>query len=113
MRALSVVGVRARNSFILSRWLIRPGGLSHPSRTVTYSLSCLIKAGVISKPLGVVGSLIVKGGGPALAARIGLGETTVGVESRGLSIWLGPEATVLFWIPVDFLETHDQCECSK
>ena len=92
---------------------MQSAGLSHPPRTVTYSLACLIKAGVISKPAGIVGSNIVKNGGPALAARLGFSEAVVGAVSKTVTVGLGPEATVLFWIPLDLLETHDKCECSK
>ena len=71
---------------------MQAAGLSHPPRTVAYSVSCLIKMGVIVKPGGYAGSEAFRRGVPWAAARMGASEGVVGALSRGLSWVLGPES---------------------
>jgi hypothetical protein len=90
---------------------MQAAGLSHPRRTVAYSLSCLMKAGILTKPVGLASSEALRRGVPWAVGALGGSETAVAAWSRGLSWLLGPEATLLGWVPLGLIETNNRCEC--
>lgn len=92
---------------------MQAAGLSHAPRTIYYSKSCLLKAGFLVKPAGFAGSELVRRGAPWLFGRLGFSESVVGAVSRGVSVGLGPEATVLFWLPFGLSTTASECECGR
>lgn len=92
---------------------MQAAGLSHPPRTVAYSLSCLMKAVVLKKPAGYAGSEVVRRGVPSAAEALGASESVVGALGKTLSMGLGPEATLLFWLPVGLGGINSECECVK
>lgn len=90
---------------------MQAAGVSHAPTHKYYSKSCLLKAGVLIKPAGLATSEAVRRGVPWVAEGLGASESIMGALGRVASVGLGPEATVLFWLPLGLIETNSKCEC--